>query len=197
MEPKNQHTPRMWALLWGFARVGVQSFGGGATTLYVMRQVAVVEQQWLTDEEYTQYWGMVQIAPGINLLGQTVLIGNRVDGLWGALGALCGLLVPSVVITIAITAGYATIRTNPLVIAAVHGIIPATVGIGMVLAFQMLQPALRASKHDGPRSLAVSLLIVLSAPAVLVWAGVPAVLVLWGAGLIGAIGVLWVRRGGA
>jgi chromate transport protein ChrA len=44
----------------------------------------------------------------------------------GAIVALIGLLLPSIAITILITAGYATIRTQPLVVAALHGIIPAT-----------------------------------------------------------------------
>jgi chromate transporter len=47
---------RVWA--W----IGFQSFGGGATTLYLMRRVTVEEQHWLSDEEYSLYWGIVQIA---------------------------------------------------------------------------------------------------------------------------------------
>ena len=197
VERQKTDTDQIWALLWAFARIGMQSFGGGATTLYVMRRITVEEYQWLSDEAYTECWGMVQIAPGINLLGQTVLIGNKVAGLRGALVALCGLLVPSVAITLAITAGYATIRSIPLVVAAVRGIIPATVGIGMVLAVQMLRPALAASLGDGRRSLVISLMVVLAAPVLLVWGGVPAVVVLWGAGVWSAGGALWVRRGGA
>jgi len=188
-------THHIWMLVRSFIAIGMQSFGGGATTLYLMRKITVEEQQWVTDEEYSQFWGMVQIAPGINLIGQSVLIGYRVARLRGALAAMCGLLVPSALITLVITAAYATIRTNQIVVAAVHGIIPATVGVGTVLAIQMLRPALAASRRDGPRMYALSLLVVLSAPVLLALAGVPAVVVLWGAGLWVALGAVWLQRG--
>ena len=184
-----------WNLLRQFMAIGLQSFGGGATTLYLMRRVSVEEQRWLTDTEYTAFWGMVQIAPGINLLGQSVLIGHKVAGLCGSLVALAGLLLPSTVLTVAITAGYAVIRTNPLVMAAVHAIIPATVGIGGVLAYQMLSPVLRASRSEGVRSLVISSTVVIAAPLLLMVVGVPAVVVLWGAGVWCAIGAVWMRRG--
>ena len=77
----------LWNLFRQFMAIGLQSFGGGATTLYLMRRVSVEEQQWLSDTEYTAFWGMVQIAPGINLLGQAVLIGHTVAGLRGSIVA--------------------------------------------------------------------------------------------------------------
>ena len=187
----------LWNLFRQFMAIGLQSFGGGATTLYLMRRVSVEEQQWLSDTEYTAVWGMVQIAPGINLLGQAVLIGHKVAGLRGSIVALAGLLLPSTALTVAITAGYAEIRTNPLVIAAVHAIIPATVGIGCVLAYQMLIPVLRASRSEGVRSLVISSVVVIAAPLLLIMIGVPAVVVLWGAGVWCAIGAIWLRRGAA
>jgi chromate transporter len=185
----------IWNLFRQFVTIGLQSFGGGATTLYLMRRVSVDEQHWVSDTEYTAFWGMVQIAPGINLLGQSVLIGHKVAGLRGSLIALAGLLLPSTALTVAITAAYAVIRTNPLVMAAVHAIIPATVGIGWVLAYQMLSPVLQASRSEGVRSLVLSSVVVIAAPVFFIVVGVPAVIVLWGAGVWCAMGAIWMRRG--
>jgi chromate transporter len=190
--------PRLRDLFRVWAGIGLQSFGGGATTLYLMRRVTVEEQHWLSDEEYSLYWGIVQIAPGINLLGQTVLIGWRVAGVLGAIVALIGLLLPSISITILITAAYATIRTQPLVVAALHGIIPATVGVGVVLAIQMLKPPVMASYREGWWHLGLSVAVLVGAPLLLVLLNLPAIVVLWGAGFCCAVG-FWVlqRRGGA
>ena len=189
--------PRLRDLFRVWAGIGLQSFGGGATTLYLMRRVTVEEQQWLSDEEYSLYWGIVQIAPGINLLGQTVLIGWRVAGALGAIVALIGLLLPSISITILITAGYATIRTQPLVMAALHGIIPATVGVGVVLVIQMLKPPVMTSYREGWWHLGLSVMVLIGAPLLLVLLNLPAIVVLWGAGFCCAVG-FWVlqRRGG-
>ena len=175
----------------------MQSFGGGATTLYLMRRVTVEEQHWVSDEEFSLYWGIVQIAPGINLLGQTVLIGKRVAGMLGAIVALIGLLLPSIAITVMITAAYATIRTQPLVVAALHGIIPATVGVGVILAIQMLKPPVLASYHEGRWHLGLCLVVRVGAPLLLVLLNLPAFVVLWGAGVCCAGGFWWLnRRGG-
>ena len=193
-----EQPPRLRDLFRVWAGIGLQSFGGGATTLYLMRRVTVEEQHWLSDEEYSLYWGIVQIAPGIYLLGQTVLIGWRVAGVLGAIVALIGLLLPSISITILITAAYATIRTQPLVVAALHGIIPATVGVGIILAIQMLKPPVMASYREGWWQVGVSVAVLVGAPLLLVLLNLPAIVVLWGAGCCCAVG-FWVlqRRGGA
>lgn len=175
-------------LLYIWAGIGIQSFGGGATTLYLMRKVSVEEQQWVSDDEFAQYWGIVQIAPGINLLGQAVLIGYKIGGLPVALVALLGLLVPSISATIAITAGYAMIRTQPIVQDALRGIIPATVGIGALLVYQMLKPAIISSQKQGSATLTISITVMIIAPLIMFLSSVPTIAILWGAGGICAIG---------
>src|SRR5437867_8495695 len=112
-----------WRLLWIWTIIGAQSFGGGSATLYLIRRVAVERYGWLTDEEFTRYWGICQIAPGINILGLVILIGWRVAGAFGAVLALSGLLVPSAAITVALTAAYASIRQTALVHAAIAGVV--------------------------------------------------------------------------
>src|SRR4029450_12257049 len=107
--------------------IGLQSFGGGAATLYLIRRAAVEQHAWLTDEEFAHYWGICQIAPGINILGLVILIGWRVAGALGVAMALGGLLLPSAAITVALTAVYSSIKQASIVRAALSGVVPATV----------------------------------------------------------------------
>src|SRR5689334_8246230 len=90
--------------------IGLQSFGGGTATLYLIRREAVERYAWLTDEEFARSWGICQIAPGINILGLVILIGYRVRGWVGVALALLGLLVPSAAITVVLTAAYAGVE---------------------------------------------------------------------------------------
>src|SRR5262245_19112913 len=133
-------------LFWIWTVVGAQSFGGGSATLYLIRRVAVERYAWITDDEFTRYWGICQIAPGINILGLVILMGWRVAGATGALLALSGLLVPSAGITVLLTATYASIRQQPLVRAAIAGVVPATVGLGVLMAYTMVRPLLSATR---------------------------------------------------
>src|SRR5213594_224634 len=111
-----------WRLLWIWTLIGVQSFGGGSATLYLIRRVCVEQHGWLTDDDFARYWGICQIAPGINILGLVSLIGWRRAGAPGALLSVCGLLLPSAGITVGLTSMYASVREVPVVRAAIAGV---------------------------------------------------------------------------
>jgi chromate transporter len=176
-----------WRLLWIWTVVGAQSFGGGSATLYLIRRVAVERHAWLTDDEFTRYWGICQIAPGINILGLVILIGWRVAGAGGAMLALTGLLVPSAAITVALTAVYTSIRQAPLVRAAIAGVVPATVGLGLLLAYTMVSPLLTAANRDGHATRILAAAILLGSAVAALLTRAPAVAILWGAGAVSAL----------
>jgi len=136
-------------LFWTWTVIGAQSFGGGSATLYLIRRVAVERYGWLTDDDFIRYWGICQIAPGINILGLVALIGWRIGGAAGALLSLAGLVLPSAAITVTLTSIYSGIRETPFVRAAIAGVVPATVGLGLLLAFTMVRPLLNAARRDG------------------------------------------------
>lgn len=144
---------RVWLTL------SVQSFGGGVATLALIRRAAVDKQGWVSEEEFGRFWGLVQLAPGINLVALTVLIGRRAAGGWGIAAAVAGLLLPSVALTVLMTAAYARVQHLLWVQAALRGIVPAVVGLGLVTAWQIAGPLLTASRRRGSASLALSLLV--------------------------------------
>jgi chromate transporter len=179
--------PSLWRLLWIWFLLGLQSFGGGAATLFLIRRTAVDEHHWLSAEDFTRDWALVQAAPGINLLCMTILVGRQVAGLGGAVVALVGLLLPSVSITIVMTALYADLRDLPVIQAALHGVVPATVGLGLVLTYRLVMPLLSARRREGRWLQMVYILIFLgSAVAMLLWQ-LPVLVVLLSAGAIGGL----------
>lgn len=184
----------LWQLLRDWAGVGVQSFGGGSATLLLIRRVAVERRRWITEDEFTKFWGIVQIAPGINILGLVILIGWQVAGGWGVLVSLAGLLLPSVGITVLLTAAYASIRQQPLVQAALRGVLPATVGLGLLLAYGMLKPPIAASRREGRISLALTVAIVVLSIVLVSLSRSSVLAILWGMGVLCALGHWWLAR---
>jgi chromate transporter len=174
----------LWRLGWLWFVVGLQSFGGGTATLFLIRRMAVDQYKWLTPDEFTRDWSLVQASPGINLLCMVILVGQRVAGFGGALAALGGLMLPSVVITIVMTALYATFRDLPVVQAALRGVVPATVGLGLVLTYRMVRPLLAAGRREGVFALVVHVAILIGASTVMLLWQVPVVAILCGAGVI-------------
>ncbi|MFO7166758.1 MAG: chromate transporter [Chloroflexota bacterium] len=182
-----------WDLLGTFFSIGLQSFGGGSATLFLLRREVVERRGWVADEEFARYWSICQIAPGINLIGQTILIGWKVAGALGMTLALAGMMLPSVAITVAITAFYAGVRDLPVVNAALRGVVPATAGLGLLLAIQMVRQPFAASWAEGRASIALSVAVLVASGLLASLAGASPVAVLWGAGLICAL-AHWRRR---
>lgn len=174
--------------------IGVQSFGGGTTTMLLVRRNAVEIHGWITDEEFNRDWALCQITPGVNLIALTILVGRQVAGWRGIAICLAGLLLPSALLTVLLTAGFVAIRDLPAVKGALRGVLPATIGLGFVAACQMAYPPLRASHARGRWQLffSIALLAASAAALWLRWASVTVVLL--AAGAIGALENLLVTR---
>jgi len=175
-----------WRLFWIWAVIGAQSFGGGAATLYLIRRETVERHGWLTEDDFSRYWGICQIAPGINILGLVSLIGWRLARASGALLSVCGLLLPSAGITVGLTSIYASVREVPVVRAAIAGVVPATVGLGLLLAFSMVRPLLKSAQSDGHASTLVAVILLLVS-TIAALARAPVIAILWSAGAVSAV----------
>lgn len=176
----------LWRLFAAFLSIGIQSFGGGSSTLIMMHQ-ACLKYGWLNDDEFVRQWALVQIAPGINLIKFTMLIGHRQRGWPGLIAAGAGLVLPSAAITVLMTAGFTAVQGQPLVQAAMRGVLPAAIGLSLTMGVQMAQPLLTRAYKEGPPRLAAHLLILGVSALLMAVNGVSPVVVLL---LAGAAAVL-------
>ncbi|MCW3095311.1 MAG: chromate transporter [Chthonomonadaceae bacterium] len=186
--------PAAGLLLREWLLIGLQSFGGGNATFALIRQAFVERKRWIEAEEFNRLFALVQIAPGINLLALTILIGKRLLGWRGLLLSLFGLLLPSVAMTTLLTAGYARVQHTAIAQNAMHGFLPATVGLGCVTSLQMAHTSLKEAHKEGRGSLVLGLCLLAAsglAVGLLGWAVLP---VLFLAGSIQASATGWRRR---
>lgn len=179
-------SPSLRKLFAVWLSLGFQSFGGGFATLTLIKRAVVDEQKWITDEDFTRFWSLCQLSPGINLLGLTILIGRQLRGISGIVLALVGLLLPSCVITVVITAFYARFQHLAVMRAALRGIVPATVGLGFLTAYQLGATMLAAARREGRGSLTASVVLLIGSGAVALISSVPIAAILCAGGLIGA-----------
>ena len=137
--------------------------------------MAVVREEWLTDEQFMMDWALCQITPGINLIAFAILIGRRTNGIPGALLALAGLLVPSALLTIGMTAIYRQVQSLPVTQRVLQGLIPAAIGLGLVTAYNMGKPLTQAGIQDGWAIATLTILLLLSSGAVMLLKPAPSV----------------------
>ncbi len=177
--------PSPWLVLRVWLLLGAQSFGGGAVTLTLIRRAVVDRYGWVSEAQFTRDLALCHISPGINLVALAILIGRRLAGAKGVALAPLGLLLPSAAIAVLFTAFFVRIHHLEGVQAALRGVIPAAVGLGLLTALQMARPLLADSRREGPASLLLSAAL-LAGAGLAAWAHVPVLLILCASGVAGA-----------
>lgn len=169
--------------------IGLKSVGGGQAVQFYAFETLVTERRWLSYAGWAQSWGLSQVVPGINVIAVCGLSGLRIAGIAGAAASLVGLMAPSIIATVAITAVYARVADVPGFAAAVHGMFIAVAGTALVINWRVGRPLLGAAAGRG-RALALVTLLIPVAAGVLVYSGrVPVFLVLLGGA--GILGIGW------
>lgn len=144
-------------LIW--LSIGIQSFGGGSATFFLIHQAACEKYKWITEEEFLNAWALAQLTPGINLIKITIFIGFRLRRWPGVAMAMAGLLIPSTFITILMTSAFSMIKELPSIKAIMRGILPATIGLALAMSTQFTSPVLKLAFREGKLRFLFHLLI--------------------------------------
>ena len=186
--------PSAVKLLALWTRIGAQSFGGGqAVQLYAI--AALVDARgWLSAAEWGECWGICQVVPGINLIAAAAITGNRLAGWRGAIASLAGLLVPSIVITVAVAAVYDRVHTLRVVQDALRGVVAAAGGGAWLVSWRLARPVITSNARLGWQSLAAAIAAVAGAVVLVGFLQLPAAYVLVAAGLLLSASATTTRR---
>ena len=153
----------------------------------LIRRATVDQYEWLTQEQFNRDWSLCQMTPGINLVALAILIGRRIAGFKGAVICVFGMLFPSALVTVLLTGAYVMIREEPSVQSVLHGLLPASVGLGLVTAFQMGRVPVKAAWRGGMFQMLFVATLIVGSGYLLVSGKLSVTLVLLASGLIGAV----------
>lgn len=95
---KERYTVSKIKLLLTFMKLGLFSFGGGATMLSLLRDEVVVKNKWMNDEELMEMTGIAESTPGPIAINLATYLGYKKHGWLGSLCATLGVVIPSFVI---------------------------------------------------------------------------------------------------
>ncbi|MBR2033557.1 MAG: chromate transporter, partial [Alphaproteobacteria bacterium] len=93
---------KLFELLLLFAKVGLFTFGGGYAMLPLLKAETVQKRGFLTEEELLDLYSIGQCTPGIIAINVATFIGYRQKGVWGAIFATLGMVLPSLIIIVLI-----------------------------------------------------------------------------------------------
>jgi chromate transporter len=179
--------PSKWQLFRIWASVGLQSFGGGASTTFLIQRAFIQKHRWLSMEEFMHLWNLCILTPGINLVALTVLIGKKLGGTWGIVVSLAGMLLPSAAITCLLAAIFKQIEHVAAVQAVLRGVIPATGGIMLLVGLNFALPLIRRGYKEGFLYLLASSVLTFACALTVILLKLSVIVVILGAAFLGAL----------
>lgn len=118
----------LWQLFLVFIKVGLISFGGGyAVMTLIQREVA--DKGWINADEFQEIVALAGMAPGSIATNAATLIGYSEAGILGAIISTVGIILPSLVIVILITAFFMKLQSNDWVKSSFYGLRPIVTGL--------------------------------------------------------------------
>lgn len=127
-------------LLYSYLRIGFFGFGGGYAMLSLIQNEVVVQNQWMTNAEFTDIVAVSQMTPGPIAINSATYIGYTVAGFWGSVVATTAVCLPALTLMILITRFFLQLRDNRYVKGAIAGMKPVVVGMIGAAALLLMFP---------------------------------------------------------
>lgn len=130
-------TATLGGLFLSFLKIGLVGFGGGVAVLAEIRALTVRKRHWITDSEFAEAVALAQSLPGTSAGNSVTYIGVRLRGWRGATVAMCGFILPSMLIMIVLAIMYKHLHTLSGSEQFFHGLNGAVVALILVTAWRM------------------------------------------------------------
>lgn len=126
---QKQTTATLRELFLAWFKIGLFTFGGGYAMLPLIEKEVIEKKNWTDKEEILSIYALAQSVPGVIAVNTSIILGNRLAGVKGAVVAAAGVIAPSLVVIIAIAVYFDQIQKNVYVLQAFSGIRAAVVGL--------------------------------------------------------------------
>ena len=140
-----------------FTKLGVIGFGGPAAHIALMRDEVVRRRRWMSDEEFLDLVGAVNLLPGPNSTELAVHIGRRRAGVPGLLVAGLCFILPATLLVLGCAWAYVRYGRVPAVAGAWQGAKPVVVAIVLWALAGFTKIAVRSRLAAGAGVLALGL----------------------------------------
>ena len=115
-------------LFYTFFLIGLFTFGGGYAMIPMIEE-QVVGKGWISESNLTDFIAVSEVTPGPFALNISTFVGNSVGGVFGAICATIGVILPSLIIIIIIAMIMAKFMKNKYVQGALNGVKPIVLAL--------------------------------------------------------------------
>jgi chromate transporter len=140
---KNNKLKLLIEIYISFLKLGCVGFGGGYSMIPLIEREVVEEKKWVDKEKIVDIFAVAESLPGATALNSSAFVGYSVAGVPGAIAALLGNMMPSVIIVLIMSTIFVKYSTYPGVRAAFRGIYPVILGLITYAAYKIGKTAIR------------------------------------------------------
>ena len=129
MESKGEEVLIYLQLFLSFFQIGAFSFGGGYAALPLIQNQVVTLHGWLSISEFTDLITISQMTPGPIAINSATFVGIKIAGVFGAVVATLGCVLPSCIIVTLIAKLYLKYRDIDVLQGILNSLRPAVVAM--------------------------------------------------------------------
>ena len=118
----NETIKKALRLFWVFFKIGAFTFGGGYAMIPLIQKEVVETKKWITDDDILEIIAIAESTPGPVAINAATFVGYRVCGFWGSFFSTCGVVLPSFLVILIISALLGEFQNIPVVKYAFNGI---------------------------------------------------------------------------
>lgn len=112
-----------------FFKIGMFTIGGGYAMLPIIQKEVVDKKSWMNEEEFLDAISLTNSLPGPLATNAATFIGYRVSKVKGAVTAVIGAVLPSIIIILLIASFFKNAANYPIVQNIFNAIRPAVVAL--------------------------------------------------------------------
>ena len=131
-----------------FAKIGAFTFGGGYAMISLLDHECVEKKEWITSDELMDVTVVAESTPGPIAINCATYTGYKKAGLPGAVVATLGMVLPSFLIILIISAFFEDLLNYPLIANAFKGIRIAVAILIMQAAVMMIKKMLKKTPNN-------------------------------------------------
>ena len=124
-----------------FLEIGALSFGGGFGMISLINE-KILSSGWMTEEEFLNMIAIAESTPGPIAVNMATFVGSTQGGLLGSFLATLGVVLPSFIIILIISALIKNLLKFPVVQGFLKGVRPCVVGLVLATAVLMANSVL-------------------------------------------------------
>lgn len=111
-----------------FLKIGAFTFGGGYAMLPLMQQ-EVLANNWMNEESLLNFIAVAESTPGPVAINMATYIGVQTGGVFGAVCATFGVVLPSFIIILLVAKFYTKYCNSFIVKSCLTGLRPVVIGL--------------------------------------------------------------------